>query len=55
MTPSPGNRLVLLDDDEIRFPDPEDALLEPNGLLAARGDLPSERLIEAYRQGVFTW
>jgi len=37
------------------FPDPEDALSEPNGLLAWGGDLSPERLIAAYAQGVFPW
>ncbi len=37
------------------FPDVESALLEPNGLLAAGGDLSSERLLEAYRRGIFPW
>lgn len=37
------------------FPKVETALLEPNGLLAAGGDLTSERLIEAYRNGIFPW
>jgi len=37
------------------FPNVETALLEPNGLLAAGGDLSSERLLEAYRKGIFPW
>lgn len=37
------------------FPDPEDALTEPNGLLAWGGDLSTERLLAAYSQGVFPW
>ena len=37
------------------FPDPERALDEPNGLLAAGGDLSPERLLHAYRLGVFPW
>ena len=28
---------------------------EPNGLLAAGGDLAPERLLEAYRHGIFPW
>jgi leucyl/phenylalanyl-tRNA--protein transferase len=28
---------------------------EPNGLLAAGGELSSDRLIEAYRRGIFPW
>lgn len=37
------------------FPSPELALESPNGLLAAGADLSSERLIEAYRSGIFPW
>ncbi len=37
------------------FPDPDRALDEPNGLLAAGGDLSPERLLHAYRLGVFPW
>lgn len=37
------------------FPPIEQALDEPNGLLAAGGDLSTERLISAYRAGIFPW
>lgn len=37
------------------FPPVESALLEPDGLLAAGGDLSPERLIEAYTRGIFPW
>ena len=37
------------------FPDPNSALSEPDGLLAAGGDLSPERLIAAYRAGIFPW
>jgi leucyl/phenylalanyl-tRNA--protein transferase len=37
------------------FPPVERALLQPNGLLAAGGDLSFERLLEAYRRGIFPW
>jgi leucyl/phenylalanyl-tRNA--protein transferase len=37
------------------FPPLEQALEEPSGLLAAGGDLSSERLIAAYRRGIFPW
>jgi len=30
-------------------------LIEPNGLLAIGGDLSPERLLAAYRQGIFPW
>ena len=37
------------------IPHPNLALHEPNGLLAAGGDLSPERLLSAYRQGIFPW
>ncbi len=37
------------------FPDTQEALDEPNGLLAAGGQLTSPWLLEAYRQGIFPW
>jgi leucyl/phenylalanyl-tRNA--protein transferase len=37
------------------FPPVERALKDPNGLLAAGADLSVERLLEAYRHGVFPW
>jgi leucyl/phenylalanyl-tRNA--protein transferase len=38
-----------------RFPDVALALSEPNGLLAAGGDLSPVRLCAAYRRGIFPW
>jgi leucyl/phenylalanyl-tRNA--protein transferase len=37
------------------FPPIERALKNPNGLLAAGGALTVERLLDAYRHGVFPW
>ena len=37
------------------FPEPNSALSEPNGLLAAGGDLSPTTLLSAYRQGIFPW
>lgn len=40
------------------FPDPSEALTEAEGapgLLAAGGDLTPERLLDAYRRGIFPW
>jgi leucyl/phenylalanyl-tRNA--protein transferase len=37
------------------FPPVSRALAEPNGLLAAGGDLAPERLLAAYRLGIFPW
>ena len=51
------NRVVWLgpDDASDAFPNVENAMREPNGLLAAGGDLSSERLLAAYAQGIFPW
>jgi leucyl/phenylalanyl-tRNA--protein transferase len=38
-----------------RFPPPERALSDPDGLLAAGGDLSQARLLAAYRRGIFPW
>jgi len=37
------------------FPPLSAALTEPNGLLAAGGDLSMDRLVKAYRSGIFPW
>ena len=37
------------------FPPLEQALADPNGLLAAGGDLNPDRLINAYSRGIFPW
>src|SRR5215467_7183340 len=37
------------------FPPIDAALDDPNGLLAAGGDLSAERLIDAYSHGIFPW
>lgn len=39
--------------DDLVFPPPDYA--DPSGLIAVGGDLSSERLIEAYRVGIFPW
>ena len=44
-----------LEPSDNRFPSTEAALDDPNGLLAVGGDLSCERLIKAYRQGIFPW
>ncbi|UGB39333.1 leucyl/phenylalanyl-tRNA--protein transferase [Frateuria soli] len=49
-------RLPLLDPaSPERFPDPRQALVEPNGLLAFGGDLSPRRLLAAYERGIFPW
>ena len=40
---------------ESPFPPLASALREPDGLLAAGGDLSPARLLNAYRQGIFPW
>lgn len=40
---------------DVYFPDVESALDEPNGLLAYGGDLRPQRLLSAYRNGIFPW
>lgn len=42
-------------DQKLYFPDLELAFEEPDGLLAAGGDLSVERLLLAYRTGIFPW
>jgi leucyl/phenylalanyl-tRNA--protein transferase len=49
-------RIPILRPDVIEpFPPVESALREPDGLLAAGGDLSPERLLDAYRHGIFPW
>ena len=48
-------QLPLLAKDNLVFPPIDSALREPEGLLAAGGDLSVARLSEAYRQGIFPW
>lgn len=45
--------VYLLPDDEILFPPPDLATTE--GILAVGGDLSTERLIKAYKNGIFPW
>jgi leucyl/phenylalanyl-tRNA--protein transferase len=47
--------LTWLKRNELVFPPLSKAMREPNGLLAAGGDLSPERLIQAYRHGCFPW
>lgn len=49
-------RIPFLDPDRPdAFPAVETALREPDGLLAGGGDLSPERLLAAYRRGIFPW
>lgn len=47
--------LPWLDEEQPVFPDIEQALSEPDGLLAAGGNLFTRTLINAYSQGIFPW
>ena len=52
-----NSRIVWLsaEDPPDAFPPADAALREPDGLIAAGGDLSSERLLCAYRRGIFPW
>jgi leucyl/phenylalanyl-tRNA--protein transferase len=54
---SGNNRIAWIspDDPPEAFPDIGRAMREPDGLLAAGGDLGSRRLLAAYRLGIFPW
>ena len=48
-------QIRFLDPDELSFPPIEQALKDPEGLLAIGGDLSPERLMAAYQEGIFPW
>lgn len=52
-----GSQLYWVADNIIAddFPPVSSALRDPDGLLAIGGDLGAERLLDAYRQGIFPW
>ena len=52
---SPRIHWISSDDPPQAFPDVSEACTEPDGLLAAGGDLSPERLLYAYRHGIFPW
>jgi leucyl/phenylalanyl-tRNA---protein transferase len=45
----------LLDSNDLSFPPVKLALTDPDGLLAIGGDLSSDRIVNAYTQGIFPW
>ncbi|MBE4593931.1 leucyl/phenylalanyl-tRNA--protein transferase [Vibrio navarrensis] len=47
--------LTELDRKSLDFPPAQNALANPNGLLAFGGDLQPQRLLNAYQQGIFPW
>lgn len=50
----PGGNVAALEDDA-PFPPLPAALKNPNGLIAIGGDLSPQRLLNAYRHGIFPW
>lgn len=52
---APSIKWISRDDPPEAFPDIDSALCAPNGLLAAGGDLSVDRLLYAYRHGIFPW
>lgn len=52
--PLPGGPVLILDR-QTPFPPLQQALTEPNGLVAIGGDLSAQRLLAAYQQGIFPW
>ena len=50
----PNGRVASIDGN-CDFPPLEDALTDPNGLIAIGGDLSLPRLLAAYRHGIFPW
>jgi leucyl/phenylalanyl-tRNA--protein transferase len=46
---------VICIDGNCDFPPLEDALIEPNGLIAIGGKLTTSRLLDAYQRGIFPW
>ena len=48
-------QIPWLHPDDPTFPPTATALTEPDGLLAAGGQLSTPRLLNAYRRGIFPW
>ena len=46
---------VWLEPEDNNFPHPDNALTDPDGLLAIGGDLSPERIVMAYLNGIFPW
>ena len=49
------SQITWLEDNNFIFPDVSNALIEPDGLLAASKRLTPELVIDAYQQGIFPW
>lgn len=52
---APRIHWISSEDPPQAFPDVSEACTEPDGLLAAGGDLSAERLLYAYQHGIFPW
>lgn len=50
----PGGKVAAIET-HTPFPPLQDALTQPNGLLAIGGELSAERLLNAYQKGIFPW
>lgn len=52
-----ANKLFLFKKNALatKFPDINEALIEPDGLVALGGDLSVKRLLDAYSHGIFPW
>src|SRR5919205_4098784 len=53
-----GSQMIPWLEGNMPFPDVSEALTEEDGapgLLAAGGDLSPQRLLQAYRRGIFPW
>ncbi len=50
-----GNDYVLALEEHTAFPQLSQALIEPNGLIAIGGRLSQDRLLNAYKNGIFPW
>ena len=46
---------IWLNPETIAFPPVENALTDPDGLLAVGGDLSPQRIVQAYKNGIFPW
>jgi len=49
------SNIPWIEGSSLAFPHPNQALNEPDGLLAAGGDLSHKQLLHAYRHGIFPW
>ena len=47
--------VIAVLDNHDPFPNADQALIEPNGLLAISDTLDAMKIIEAYKQGIFPW